>query len=370
MTPLRARPAFAELLAAQTVRRLEGGEPRYYPDIDLRLSREAPRDAAGHLKNPAAVIAERAGEVLETRHGLRTGWIGETVGWLKVARVIGCILALVLAFGAAEPWMSQDQTVNVEWIFGFLTVLIVSMAITVLMLVTAALSRRKSDGTGGVDPGGAATRSLAKLLVVHWLMMFLVRRALPWIQRRILKREKEQTLEQRRSAEKISEAAYDTLSAQSRRLALEAAFTSNLAWLLISIGLFLSLGKMGLFRQYDFRWQATIVSDDFMLQATRALATPIRLLPLVSVPTAEDVHWLTRGEWPQSLNQLVQPEVVAGRQKEPYLAKVPVDPWGNPIQYEFQSGQVKPTIWSWGPNKQEGGGDDISNMDQQNQPQL
>jgi general secretion pathway protein G len=75
------------------------------------------------------------------------------------------------------------------------------------------------------------------------------------------------------------------------------------------------------------------------------------------------------GEWPQNLTQLTQPEVVAGRQKEPYLTKMPVDAWGNPLQYEFQSGQLKPTIWSWGPNKQEGGGDDISNMDEQNQQQ-
>jgi general secretion pathway protein G len=75
-------------------------------------------------------------------------------------------------------------------------------------------------------------------------------------------------------------------------------------------------------------------------------------------------------EWPQDITQMVEPEVVNGQQKEPYLTKIPVDPWGNPIQYEYQSGQLKPRVWSWGPDKKDGGGDDISNqdVDENNQP--
>ncbi len=71
--------------------------------------------------------------------------------------------------------------------------------------------------------------------------------------------------------------------------------------------------------------------------------------------------------WPESISVLVEPEVVNGKQREPYLEKTPVDAWGSPIQYEYQSGELKPRVWSWGPNKQDGGGDDISNTDEQDQ---
>ena len=70
------------------------------------------------------------------------------------------------------------------------------------------------------------------------------------------------------------------------------------------------------------------------------------------------------GQYPQSMNELLQPENVGGVQKPPYLEEPPLDAWDMPIQYEppQQMGQ-KPRIWSFGPNKQEGGGDDISNYD-------
>lgn len=70
------------------------------------------------------------------------------------------------------------------------------------------------------------------------------------------------------------------------------------------------------------------------------------------------------GEYPPSLNELVQPEMIGGMEKQPYLEKPPTDAWGMPIQYEppQQAGQ-KPMVRSFGPNKQEGGGDDITNLD-------
>jgi general secretion pathway protein G len=77
-------------------------------------------------------------------------------------------------------------------------------------------------------------------------------------------------------------------------------------------------------------------------------------------------------EYPQSLQQLMQPEIINGIQKEAYLPKPPLDAWKNLIIYTppQQVGQ-KPFIVSYGPNRQEGGGDDISNMDDQyNQQQL
>lgn len=54
-----------------------------------------------------------------------------------------------------------------------------------------------------------------------------------------------------------------------------------------------------------------------------------------------------------------------GKDRPPYLEKVPVDPWGNPYMYEYdpQRDLVKPRIWSIGLNKQDeqGSGDDIPN---------
>jgi general secretion pathway protein G len=51
-----------------------------------------------------------------------------------------------------------------------------------------------------------------------------------------------------------------------------------------------------------------------------------------------------------------------------YLKKEPIDPWGNRYQYRYP-GVKNPQsydIWSWGPNGQEGGGDDIGNWETAN----
>jgi general secretion pathway protein G len=44
----------------------------------------------------------------------------------------------------------------------------------------------------------------------------------------------------------------------------------------------------------------------------------------------------------------------------PYSDKeIPDDPWGNPYQYDLQGDQVR--IWSYGPDRQNGTADDITN---------
>lgn len=44
----------------------------------------------------------------------------------------------------------------------------------------------------------------------------------------------------------------------------------------------------------------------------------------------------------------------------PYSDKeIPDDPWGNPYQYELQGEQIR--IWSFGPDRQNGTADDITN---------
>lgn len=53
-----------------------------------------------------------------------------------------------------------------------------------------------------------------------------------------------------------------------------------------------------------------------------------------------------------------------GQEQQPLLEDRPVDAWGNDFQYSYQSGDIKPKIWSFGPNRSDdgGSGDDISNI--------
>ncbi len=295
----RERVTLADLLAIQVLKRLDEGEPKYCADIDAPLSADAPRDHRGHLKNPVRVLADRADKVLETRHGVSAGWLGEVVGWLRVIRFLGYVAVLVIAFGLAEPWLRDGEEVNVEWIFGFLATLVISMTITTVLMILAIFAKRKSEDS----TANAATTSFAKLLVVHWIIQFVIRRAVPWIERRILKRSGDKSPAEIKRIEHVTECLYDTLSQQSRRTALEAAATSNTVWFLLSIGVLLSLGKMGLFREYDFRWRATIVSDEFMRDATQAMALPLEGWPLVDQPDEADVRWLTTGDLSETDDQ-------------------------------------------------------------------
>ena len=50
------------------------------------------------------------------------------------------------------------------------------------------------------------------------------------------------------------------------------------------------------------------------------------------------------------------------QEQQPLLEKVPTDVWGNEFQYSYSSGDLKPRIWSFGPDGQDGTDDDISNM--------
>jgi hypothetical protein len=208
---------------------------------------------------------------------------------------VGYLAVLVIAFGLAEPVLKEGAVVNVEWIFGFLATLIISMVISSVLMILAVFAKRKNEDSPGQEHAGGATNSFAKLLIVHWLIQFVIRRAVPWIERRILKRSGDKSPEEVKRIEHVTESLYDTLSQQSRRTALEAAATSNTVWFLLSLGVLLSLGKMGLFREYDFRWKATIVSEEFMQQATQAMALPIKGWPLVSQPDEADVRWLATG---------------------------------------------------------------------------
>ncbi|QDU81794.1 Type II secretion system protein G precursor [Polystyrenella longa] len=44
----------------------------------------------------------------------------------------------------------------------------------------------------------------------------------------------------------------------------------------------------------------------------------------------------------------------------PYMEEIPADPWGNDFQYEYEAGDREPTIWSFGPDGEDGTEDDIT----------
>ena len=86
--------------------------------------------------------------------------------------------------------------------------------------------------------------------------------------------------------------------------------------------------------------------------------------------TAEQYAITHDGQWPQSLQQLLEPENTGTQVVQPLLDKIPTDAWGTPLQYEYNPGEPKPVITSFGPNKQQGGNDDITNLDEQYNQQL
>jgi general secretion pathway protein G len=70
------------------------------------------------------------------------------------------------------------------------------------------------------------------------------------------------------------------------------------------------------------------------------------------------------GEYPANIEQLMTPgNDKDGKPIAPYLEKPPKDAWGNMLSYSYESGALKPKIWSWGPNKADNSGseDDITN---------
>jgi general secretion pathway protein G len=64
---------------------------------------------------------------------------------------------------------------------------------------------------------------------------------------------------------------------------------------------------------------------------------------------------------------LTPPSSKADRWHGPYIEgnNVPIDPWGEPYQYEYPGKHNKAgyDLWSKGPDKQSGTADDIGNWD-------
>ena len=83
------------------------------------------------------------------------------------------------------------------------------------------------------------------------------------------------------------------------------------------------------------------------------------------------------GQYPEGTSDDIIPlllsaeDLETGKPRSPYLEDIPLDPWDNPLMYEYPSSgnrqtlSGKPAIWSLGPDKQDGTDDDITNWERQ-----
>lgn len=115
---------------------------------------------------------------------------------------------------------------------------------------------------------------------------------------------------------------------------------------------------------------AAIVVPKFAGRSQQAKVTAARS-QIASFEMALDSFEVDNGYYPagsQGLNQLVDPPSNAIDWKGPYLKKgVPLDPWGNAYIYDYP-GKRNPDgydLMSLGPDGRSGGGDDITNWDEQ-----
>lgn len=115
---------------------------------------------------------------------------------------------------------------------------------------------------------------------------------------------------------------------------------------------------------------AAIVVPKFAGRSEQAKVTAAKS-QIASLEMALDAFEVDNGYYPkggQGLFELVERPSNATDWKGPYLKKgIPLDPWGNSYIYEYP-GRMNPDgydLLCYGPDGREGGGDDISNWDEQ-----
>jgi len=84
-----------------------------------------------------------------------------------------------------------------------------------------------------------------------------------------------------------------------------------------------------------------------------------------SIPLAVDLYEMDIGEFPTSLDDLIENKVNKDTWNGPYFKRKPVDPWGNEYVYKYP-GTHNPNaydIFSKGPDGQANSEDDIGNWE-------
>ena len=89
---------------------------------------------------------------------------------------------------------------------------------------------------------------------------------------------------------------------------------------------------------------------------------------------AAQMYKIDNKVWPEGSTEdvimlLMMTEDDQGKVRASYLEKIPTDAWGEPLQYQYpppeNTGNTgKPLIYSFGPDRADGGDDDISNIDE------
>ena len=95
---------------------------------------------------------------------------------------------------------------------------------------------------------------------------------------------------------------------------------------------------------------------------------------------AAQMYKIDNKVWPEGATEdvimlLMMTEDDQGKPRASYLEKVPTDAWGEQLQYQYPPGDNtgntgKPLIYSFGPDRADGGDDDISNIDELMEQQL
>lgn len=89
-----------------------------------------------------------------------------------------------------------------------------------------------------------------------------------------------------------------------------------------------------------------------------------------NLESAAKMFRATHGSYPETLEMLMEPQNLDGKEIEAAIENQPVDAWKRPLHYEFPNkkadGVSKPAIWSNGPDQKDdsGSGDDINNWTQ------
>lgn len=81
---------------------------------------------------------------------------------------------------------------------------------------------------------------------------------------------------------------------------------------------------------------------------------------IVNIEKAVTAYRMEYGNYPETLDELVTPPSTGAGEEEPILPRLPIDPWNNPYVYGVEN--RKPVILTFGPDKEQGTPDDISNV--------
>jgi len=84
-----------------------------------------------------------------------------------------------------------------------------------------------------------------------------------------------------------------------------------------------------------------------------------------NIGAALDLYEVDNGAYPDRMEYLMQKPSNAISWRGPYLKKKPVDPWGNVYVYRYPGTHGDYDLYSFGKDGVEGGGDDITNWDEE-----